>query len=393
MSNDRIVGLEKLIVASSEFQELEQNLKYFCPFEAVGMTDQEIRHAHFLSYILDPNRPHGFEDSYLRGFLKIATKKALDQNSPIRPIDIHLMDLNEVRIHREKDRIDLKIEIPPVVTIGQKGIVLVFELKINAKEGKDQLRKYENKIREQHRDSHSLFFFLTKKGEDPSEGSRDSWTPLAISDVLDEFKKIVTRSIGDEAARKAVEAYIAMMRRKHVTDQNDRLQQLARKLWSEHKEALEFLSASQPDDVSDLLAKLDEDKKALCGLLKEKTSWVFEAEPEPGARSVILYPVALDPLNLNDGKRIFVLVIDRNYGDRDKIRFRWMLRPGSVEARSAIYDKIGGKKRALTSEWTQIDVARFELKSSTGLPELKAKVVDFVRRDQDRFANLFTLKY
>lgn len=300
------------------------------------------------------------------------------------------MDLNEVRIYREEDRIDLMIEIPPVVTIGQRGVVLVFELKINAKEGKDQLRRYENKIREQHRNSHILFFFLTKKGEDPSEGSRDSWTPLAISDVLDEFNKIVTRSIGDEAARKTVEAYIAMMRRKHVTDQNDRLQQLVRKLWSEHKEALEFLSASQPDDVSDLLAKLDEDKRVLCGLLKDKTSWEFESESEPGARSVILYPVALDPLNLNDGKRIFVLVIDRNYGDRDKIRFRWLLRPGSVEARGAIYDKIGGKKRALTSEWTQIDVARFELKSSTGLPELMAKVVEFVRRDQSRFENLFT---
>lgn len=390
MNNDLIIELEKLVVGSSEFQELEQNLKYFCPFEAVGMTDQEIRHAHFLSYILDPNRPHGFEDSYLRCFLKIATKKALDKKSPIRPIDIHLMDLNEVRIYREEDRIDLMIEIPPVVTIGQRGVVLVFELKINAKEGKDQLRRYENKIREQHRNSHILFFFLTKKGEDPSEGSRDSWTPLAISDVLDEFNKIVTRSIGDEAARKTVEAYIAMMRRKHVTDQNDRLQQLVRKLWSEHKEALEFLSASQPDDVSDLLAKLDEDKRVLCGLLKDKTSWEFESESEPGARSVILYPVALDPLNLNDGKRIFVLVIDRNYGDRDKIRFRWLLRPGSVEARGAIYDKIGGKKRALTSEWTQIDVARFELKSSTGLPELMAKVVEFVRRDQSRFENLFT---
>lgn len=74
---DVVALLEDLVIRSEGFRRLEAELSYFCTFEAMGMTDQEIRHAHFLSYILDPNRPHGFEDAYLRAFLNVAAEKGL----------------------------------------------------------------------------------------------------------------------------------------------------------------------------------------------------------------------------------------------------------------------------------------------------------------------------
>jgi uncharacterized protein YaaR (DUF327 family) len=388
MENDIVVKLEDLIVNSEGFQELERELKYFCPFEAMGMTEQEIRHAHFLSYILDPNRPHGFGDVLLRAFLKIAVQNNFNDNIPLRPIDIHLMDLHEARIDREKDRIDLQIEIPEIRSQGKRRTILIFELKINAKEGEDQLRRYEEKVRRQNPESEVLFFFLTVAGEDPSEGNLESWTPVALGAVIDEFNKVIQRSGGDEGARRALQAYIAMMRRKHVTDQNDRLQQLVKELWAEHKEALQFLSDSQPDDVSELLVELDGSVKDLCDCLKSEMSWDFKPDPDSSSRAVILYPSVFGLLNKrsDDDRRILVLVIDRNYGDRDKLRFRWLLRPApSQDVRKVIYEKIDGKKRAYKPEWTQIDVERVDLKNIKDLPDLQKRVAQFVKKNKERF--------
>jgi len=392
MKNDIVGKLEDLIINSEEFQELERELKYFCPFEAMGMTDQEVRHAHFLSYILDPNRPHGFGDVFLRAFLKIAMQKSVNDSALMRPIDIHLMDLHEARIEREKDRIDLQIEIPESRSHGKRRTILVFELKVNAREGKDQLSRYEEKVRRQNTESEVLFFFLTVAGEDPSESNRDSWRPVALGDVIDEFNKVIQKSGGDEGARRAVQAYIAMMRRKHVTDQNDRLQQLVRELWAEHKEALQFLSDSQPDDVSDLLIELDGSVRDLCDCLETETSWKFKPDHDSSLRAIILYPAEFGLLNKradDDERRILVLVIDRNYGDRDKLRIRWLLRPAPLpDVRKVIYEKINGKKRALKPEWTQIDVVRVDLKNIENLQDLQKTVTQFVKKTKERFQRL-----
>jgi hypothetical protein len=61
--------LADLVMRDPGFADLERELNIFCPFEAVGVVRQEIRHAHFLAYYLDPNRPHGFGDACLRAFL------------------------------------------------------------------------------------------------------------------------------------------------------------------------------------------------------------------------------------------------------------------------------------------------------------------------------------
>lgn len=39
--------LEQLFIANPEFEELEKEIDVFCPFEAIGMVRQEIRHSHF----------------------------------------------------------------------------------------------------------------------------------------------------------------------------------------------------------------------------------------------------------------------------------------------------------------------------------------------------------
>ncbi|MEM6307226.1 MAG: hypothetical protein AAF701_04510, partial [Pseudomonadota bacterium] len=58
-THDYRAGLAQLL-SDPDFRDLESQARIFCPFEAIGMVNQEIRHAYFLAYILDPDRPHGF---------------------------------------------------------------------------------------------------------------------------------------------------------------------------------------------------------------------------------------------------------------------------------------------------------------------------------------------
>jgi hypothetical protein len=68
--------LESLFVDSADFEALSAAFDVFCPFEAIGMVDQEIRHASYLNYIFDPAKPHGFGSLCVEAFLRIATRRA-----------------------------------------------------------------------------------------------------------------------------------------------------------------------------------------------------------------------------------------------------------------------------------------------------------------------------
>ena len=67
-------ALARLFIGNDDFEEIERAFDRFCPFEAVGMVGQEVRHGHFLSYVLDPQRPYGFGAACLQALMKVATE-------------------------------------------------------------------------------------------------------------------------------------------------------------------------------------------------------------------------------------------------------------------------------------------------------------------------------
>ncbi|WP_426231076.1 PD-(D/E)XK nuclease family protein [Pararhizobium sp. DWP3-4] len=116
---------------------MEKSLDIFCPFEAVGMVSAEIRHSNFLSYILNPNRPHGFRGAILRTFLMSATRIGHEQglSAGFTPLDLHLLDIEVVEVRREWRNIDLLLIVP-----GAK-LVVAIELKIGASQSKSLTEK------------------------------------------------------------------------------------------------------------------------------------------------------------------------------------------------------------------------------------------------------------
>lgn len=62
--------LEDFITNNHELELLESIIDKFNIFRSLGIINTEIRHSHFLSWLLDPNETHGLDAYFLKIFLK-----------------------------------------------------------------------------------------------------------------------------------------------------------------------------------------------------------------------------------------------------------------------------------------------------------------------------------
>jgi hypothetical protein len=236
-------SLERLFLDNKAFEEVASALDIFCPFDAVGMDRQEIRHGFFLRYILDPHRPHGFGADCLRGFMWASAAALRDVDGiGVSPLDVHLMDLDSAIVEREYSSID------PLIQIPAEKVVVAVELKIDATEHSGQLGRYRRIIEKEFPEQdgwRQVFLFLTKRGDDPSEDDGAGWQSLPLEGVVEMLERVIAKGSGQPEARTMLGAYVGMLRRKHLTD--PRMEELARGLWREHREVLDFLISRRPD--------------------------------------------------------------------------------------------------------------------------------------------------
>lgn len=261
-SSDMLQKLENLLLGnnSADFRLIESLTRYFCPFEAVGMVRQEIRHSNFLGYMLDPARPHGLSDILLRALVMLLIDRG--NTEAVGRLDMHFRAMTTARVFRERDNIDVLIEIPP--ESGQAGIVLALELKIDAAEGADQLQRYQKRIisgypgdKWQH-----LFGFITKDGGDAnSAGEGHDWIRLSWGDLLDGFGNAIRHHSAQGRGVEMFQDYAKMMKRHNMADgdADPRLSKAVRDIWAHHKEALEYLIDNRPDALGDLQRQLSDD--------------------------------------------------------------------------------------------------------------------------------------
>jgi hypothetical protein len=358
--------LQALFVGNPYFEQIDRENTYFCPFEAVGMAEQEIRHGRFLEYCLDPRRPHGFGSEVLRVFLRTAAAALQEENDPaqpglVTPIDVHVMDLEAAEIRREWKKIDL------LAVIADEKLVIAIELKIRAKEHSGQLGRYRN-IVSMHwppeKGWRHLFLFLTLDGDDPTEDGI-GWIPLDFRTLANELEVVVQKQVGNKDARAMLGAYLAMLRRRILT--NDRLAELARKLWSQHEEALNFLFEHRPDGVGGIAGALFDAQE----IIREKISLAtnLKAVSEFSSSSYMRFGFEEWDELLPDfksassegwtkSKRVLLLEIQMP-SDRKKGSIHFILGPASPDIRQKFFDllmKAGAKstRKKLSSRYTRL---------------------------------------
>lgn len=356
-------SLAELFVANDDFTELEEALDVFCPFESVGMVNQEIRHGHFLSYIFDPNRPHGFGQAGLKALMSAAARSQEQLASDLSLMDVHLMDFQNSSVRREWNKIDILIEAP------DHNLVIAIELKIDAKEHSGQLSRYRAAVAAEWPGHRHIFLFLTKHGDDPSDDG-EGWQSIELDQLAQELSLVAKRSTGHPSAKIMLESYLTMLGRHHLND--ERLEEIAARLWSRHKEALEFLADRRPNAVGELFQRIVNAQDYLAEQISVQTGQsvcvdysrpaaVYFAVPDWDKIPGFLCSEGFTP-----SKRILLLEVAK--AKMGGLRCYFILGRGNQQMRESLFstlrdgDADTGKRKQLTAEWNRLASRSIPLK-------------------------------
>lgn len=217
-----------------DFEILAEAESRFNIFDALGTRRQELRHSDFLSYLLDPSKPHGLSSRFLRDFMLGATRD-FNPEGFFNSIEIRLLQFDEVKITREKFNIDVLIES------GSDWCVLI-ENKIGAKEHGDQLRRYKAIAGAELALSKKLFLFLTPDGDMPSD---ENWIPISHELIAELCKKWSSDNSVPPRTREALVDYYEFLEA-YVID-TSQTAELCRKIYSRHKDALDLIFRHIPN--------------------------------------------------------------------------------------------------------------------------------------------------
>jgi hypothetical protein len=363
-----VEALEALVVANADFEAIETSRSVFCPFEATGMIRQEVRHGYFLAYCLDPQRPHGFGSELLSALMRAAAgayrREGAANGGGITPLDVHLMNFDGAQVRREWKNIDL------VAIVPEERLVIPIELKIESDEHSGQLGRYLRLVRDQWpqaRGWRHLPLYLTKYGDAASEDG-EGWLALHLADIAHEFERVVQKVSGAPAAQMQMGAYLAMLRRHHLPD--ERLEQLAAKLWSQHKEALEFLMDRRPDDTSKIVSQLFEGREALARQMTQACG--LNVAPDDSSPSIVRFAIpAWDSLpdfltaqGWTASGRILLLELALNR-DGSQLRMRFVLGPSTPDVRLRYFQALEKAdlpttlRKTLTPKFTRLTTQSF----------------------------------
>ena len=236
MDTHELKSLYDRLLKDEDFDKLDLGLKNPNIFQILRITKNEIRHSNFLSWLLDPNQSHKLGDIFLKRFLREVFSS--DKFGDLDQVDVEGMDLSKVEIQREWKNIDILIKL--------ENVVVCVENKVLSKEHSDQLRRYKEIIENQFPNHHQTFVFLTPEG-DNSEDESETYEPISyefIVELLDRIISVYGESL-NEQVKNYIKDYITIIKRELMG--TDKLTELSKKIYQNHKELFDFIIDHKPD--------------------------------------------------------------------------------------------------------------------------------------------------
>lgn len=243
------------LLKDEDFDKLDLGLKNPNIFQILRITKNEIRHSNFLSWLLDPNQSHKLGDIFLKRFLREVFSS--DKFGEIDQVDVEGMDLSKVEIQREWKNIDILIKL--------ENIVVCVENKVLSKEHSNQLRRYKEIIENQFPNHHQTFVYLTPEG-DTSEDESDTYEPISYEFIVESLDRIISvygESLNGQV-KNYIKDYITIIKRELMG--TDKLTELSKKIYQNHKEFFDFIIDHKPD-IMDEIGEILKGQLKLKGLL------------------------------------------------------------------------------------------------------------------------------
>jgi len=224
------------LLKDEDFDKLDLGLKNPNIFQILRISKNEIRHSNFLSWLLDPNESHKLGDIFLKRFLREVFSS--DKFVEIDQVDVEGIDLTKVEIQREWKNIDVLIVL--------ENVVVCIENKVLSKEHSNQLMRYREIIESHYPNHKQTFVFLTPEG-DTSDSESETYEPISyefIVETLDRIISVYGESLNQQV-KNYIKDYITIIKRELMG--TDKLTELSKKIYQNHKELFDFIIDHKPD--------------------------------------------------------------------------------------------------------------------------------------------------
>ena len=254
---EQALGLGELVADLARLKQLlaeeSQASVEFNLFELLNQHRREEAHSRVLTWLLNPGGNHGLGDYFLKNFL-LATgyKRDIGDNSDWSPATSQREWFH--KIEEAKGSLDI------LVVDASKRFLCAVENKIDHNETPGQLNRYRRALEQKYPNFTRHHVFLTIAGTSPqSEDERKHWICARYTDIL----ALVERSINEctsemrDDVRVFLQHYTNTVRR-IIVPESIEVQQFARKIYLEHKDAVERVWKSKPDYKGEMKQRLKE---------------------------------------------------------------------------------------------------------------------------------------
>ena len=328
----------RILLNDLDFDKIELELRTPNIFQILNIARTEIRHSNFLSWLLDPNETHGLGKIFLTKFLReLATSEIA---TDLDEFEIEKLNFNNVELRREWRNIDLLIIFDT--------LVICIENKVDSQDHSNQLSKYRSIIKESFQKHKKGFVYLTPTGERPTAiKERQYYSPYSYENIIDQADRVL--KIHGKSLNLGVNLYISdyLTTLKRELMKNDTLNELADKIYKNHRELFDFVFENKSDIASELypifVNKI------------QKSGWVVGSKHKGYARFLTK---TLDSIIPRKGqgwpmKESFLFEIDFLW-DKKRAIFKTVISPCDIEIQNIFckaMENINGHKKPGGKKW------------------------------------------
>lgn len=241
MTTERLNELYSNLLDDVDFDRLDLGLKKPNIFSILKISRNEIRHSNFLSWLLNPKDSHGLGDIFLKRFLREVFSS--DKFEGISQVDVEGLDLTRVDVLREWNNIDILISTPE--------LVVCVENKVFSRDHSNQLLRYRKIVEEHFPNKTKTFVYLNPEGEESSE-EVENYYPLSYEFIVETLERIMEVYIDSMKTQvvQYIKDYVTTLKQDIMG--TDKLVDISRKIYSNHKELLDFIIENKPDETLEI---------------------------------------------------------------------------------------------------------------------------------------------
>ena len=199
-------------------------------------------HSRIISWLLDPSAHHRQAGHFIAALLK----------ATMAPARLLAADWSDAQVLQEWENVvDGQQGYLDILILSRDGRNLIaIENKIFSQEHSNQLTRYRRALADAFPDFARHHIFLSPGGVPANlERDREHWQPASYSVIHNSIQGILETGVAEPNANALLQIYATTIRRNIMPDTS--LPQVARRIYLEHREAMDKIIAHKPDWVAE----------------------------------------------------------------------------------------------------------------------------------------------